>query len=124
MWVGGNSKPAVRRAVSRAQGWAPFNTFGYATASRTAEISTVEELEAAIAWANKYAAEIGRTAPLDICFSAGNLLDDSRSADERHATIEKLEAAGVTWLTIAPEGTDRAEYTDRARAFAGEFITP
>jgi probable F420-dependent oxidoreductase len=124
VWVGGNSKPAVRRAVSRARGWAPFNTFGYATASRTAEISTIEELEAAIAWANKYAAEIGRTAPLDICFSAGNLLDDSRSADERHATIEKLEAAGVTWLTIAPEGTDRAEYTDRARAFAGEFITP
>ena len=59
-----------------------------------------------------------------ICFSAGDLLDDSRSADERHATIEKLEAAGVTWLTIAPEGKDRTEYMDRARAFAGEFITP
>ena len=89
IWVGGNSKPAVRRAVSRAQGWAPFNTFGYATASRTAEISTLDELESAIAWATKYAAEIGRTEPLDICFSAGNLLDDSKSTDERHATIEQ-----------------------------------
>ncbi|OBI97866.1 LLM class F420-dependent oxidoreductase [Mycobacterium alsense] len=123
VWVGGNSKPAVRRAVSRAQGWAPFNTFGYAAASRTAEISTIEELELAIDWAKQYAAEIGRTAPLEICFSAGNLLDDSRSADERHATIARLEAAGVTWLTIAPPGADRAELIDRARAFAGEFIT-
>jgi len=122
IWVGGNSKPAVRRAVSRAQGWAPFNTFGYATASRTAEISTLEELESAIAWAKKYAAEIGRTEPLDICFSAGNLLDDSRSTDERHATIAKLEGMGVTWLTVAPQGATRTEVIDHAHAFAEEFI--
>ncbi|OBF92156.1 LLM class F420-dependent oxidoreductase [Mycobacterium sp. 852002-51163_SCH5372311] len=122
VWVGGNSKPAVRRAVSRAQGWAPFNTFGYAAASRTAEISTIDELERAIDWAKQYAVEIGRTAQLDICFSAGNLLDDTKSADERHTTIARLEAAGVTWLTIAPRGFDRAEVVDRSRAFASEFI--
>lgn len=123
VWVGGNSKPAVRRAVSRAQGWAPFNTFGYAAASRTAEISTIEDLEVAIGWAKQYAADIGRTAPLDICFSAGNLLEDSRSADERHAIIARLAAAGVTWLTIAPSGSDRNELIERSRAFAKEFIT-
>ena len=122
VWVGGNSKPAVRRAVSRAQGWAPFNTFGYAAASRTAEISTLDELESAIAWAKKYAAEIGRTEPLDICFSAGNLLDDSKSTDERHATIANLEGMGVTWLTVAPQGATRAEVVDHAHAFAEEFI--
>jgi hypothetical protein len=122
IWVGGNSKPAVRRAVSRAQGWAPFNTFGYATASRTAEISTLEELESAIAWAKKYAAEIGRTDPLDICFSAGNLLSENKSTDECHATIAKLDGMGVTWLTIAPQGADRAEVIDHAHAFAEEFI--
>ncbi|OBA78947.1 LLM class F420-dependent oxidoreductase [Mycobacterium sp. 1164966.3] len=122
IWVGGNSKPAVRRAVGRGQGWAPFNTFGYATASRTAEISTLDELAAAITWARKYAAEIGRTEPLDICFSAGNLLDESKSTDERHATIAKLEAMGVTWLTIAPQGATRSEVIDHAQAFAAEFI--
>ncbi len=122
IWVGGNSKRAVRRAVSRAQGWAPFNTFGYAAASRTAEISTLEQLESAIAWARTYAAEIGRTDPLDICFSAGNLLDASRSTDERHATIARLEAMGVTWLTVSPSGATRAEVVDHAKAFAGEFI--
>jgi len=122
VWVGGNSKPAVRRAVTRGQGWAPFNTFGYATASRTAEISTLEELKAAIAWARGYASEIGRTAPLDICFSAGTLLDETKSADELHATLEELAAAGVTWLPIAPAGQDRSEYVERARSFAKEFI--
>lgn len=122
VWVGGNSKTAVRRAISRAQGWAPFNTFGYATASRTAEISTVDELESAIVWARSYATEIGRTAPLDICFSAGTMLDDGRSADERHALIQRLTAAGVTWLPIAPVAEDRAEYIERAQAFAKEFV--
>lgn len=122
IWIGGNSRPAVRRAVSRGQGWAPFNTFGYATASRTAEISTLDELESAIAWARSYAAEIGRTEPLDICFSAGNLLDDSKSADERHAIIERLTSAGVTWLPIAPAGRDRSEVIERAQTFAKEFI--
>ena len=122
IWVGGNSKPAVRRAVARGDGWAPFNTFGYAAASRTAEISTLDELESAIAWARAYAAETGRTRPLDICFSAGNLLDDSKSADERHATIERLATASVTWLPIAPVADDRAEYIERAQSFAKEFI--
>lgn len=122
VWVGGNSKPAVRRAVSRGQGWAPFNTFGYATASRTAEISTLDELESAIAWAKGYADEIGRTAPLDICFSAGNMLDDSLSADERESILERLRCMGVTWLPIAPGGEDRAEYIEKAESFAKEFI--
>ena len=122
IWVGGNSKPAIRRAVARGQGWAPFNTFGYATASRTAEISTIDELEAAIDWARGYARDIGRTEPLDICFSAGNLLDDKLSLDERHANIARLSAAGVTWLTIAPAGQDRNEVIDAAKAFAKDFI--
>ncbi|WP_396930337.1 TIGR03619 family F420-dependent LLM class oxidoreductase [Mycolicibacterium sp.] len=122
VWVGGNSKPAVRRAVSRGHGWAPFNTFGYAAASRTAEISTLDELEAAISWARAYADEIGRTAPLDICFSAGNVLAERISVDERHATIERLAAMGVTWLPIAPSGSDRTEYIQQAQDFAKEFI--
>lgn len=123
IWVGGNSKPAVRRAITVGDGWAPFNTFGYATASRTAEISTLDELEGAIAWARSYAEDIGRTAPLDICFSAGTMLGDDKSVDERHETLARLHAMGVTWLPIAPEGADRAEYLERARAFAKEFVT-
>lgn len=122
IWIGGNSKPAVRRAVERGQGWAPFNTFGYAKASRTAEISTLDEVESAIAWAKSYAEQVGRTEPLEICFSAGNLLDDRKSVDERHATIERLQAAGVTWLPVVPAGNDRSEVIERAQAFAKEFI--
>ncbi|WP_319453318.1 MULTISPECIES: TIGR03619 family F420-dependent LLM class oxidoreductase [unclassified Mycobacterium] len=122
IWIGGNSKAAVRRAVSKYQGWAPFATAGYAKSSRTAEISDVGDLEAAIGWAREYAREIGRTEPLDICFSAGSLLDDGLSLDERHATLSRLVDAGVTWLTVMGSGDDRAELTNGMRSFAKEFI--
>lgn len=122
IWIGGNSKSAVRRAVSKYQGWAPFVTVGYARASRTTEISNIEDLEEAIAWARDYADQIGRTAPLDICFSAGPILDESKSLDERHATLTRLADAGVTWLTVAGRGDDRAAVIDDLRAFAKEFI--
>ncbi len=123
IWIGGNSKSAVRRAVSRHEGWAPFNTFGYAAASRTAEIDNLAELEAAIAWARDYAHRIGRTKPLDICFSAGNLLDDNTSVDERHATVARLGAAGVTWLVVAAAGDTRRAVIENAASFAHSFIT-
>jgi probable F420-dependent oxidoreductase len=122
IWIGGNSKSAVRRAVSKYQGWAPFATVGYATASRTAEIADVDDLEAAIDWARAYAEEIGRTAPLDICFSAGSLLDEKKSSDERHATLSRLVDAGVTWFVVAAPGDDRAGAVDGMRSFAKEFI--
>jgi probable F420-dependent oxidoreductase len=122
IWIGGNSKSAVRRAVSKYQGWAPFATVGYATASRTAEIADIDDLQAAIEWVRAYAEEIGRTAPLDICFSAGTLLDAKKSSDERHATLTRLVDAGVTWLVVAAPGEDRAAVVDGMRSFAKEFI--
>ena len=122
VWIGGNSKPAIRRAVARWQGWSPFMTAGYAKGSRTAEIDGVEDLRAAIAWAKAHAAEIGRTEPLDVCFSAGTMIDPSRSVDERRAVLDALVDAGVTWFTVAVPGTTRAEVIGNAQAFAADLM--
>jgi hypothetical protein len=51
------------------------------------------------------------------------MLDHDRSTDERHALIQRLAAAGVTWLPIAPAGETRIEYIERAEAFAKEFVS-
>ncbi|HEY4375879.1 MAG TPA: LLM class F420-dependent oxidoreductase, partial [Acidimicrobiales bacterium] len=42
IWIGGNTKIAIRRAVTLGQGWAPFVTFEYAKTSRTASIDSIE----------------------------------------------------------------------------------
>lgn len=122
IWVGGNSKAAIRRAVTRHEGWSPFNTFGYSATTRTAEVSDLAELEAAIGWARSYADEIGRTAPLDVCFSAGPILSGRRSADERRSVLERLEQIGVTHVTVDSRGDDRAEVIGNLREFAADVV--
>jgi probable F420-dependent oxidoreductase len=123
IWMGGNSKAAVRRAVSLCEGWAPFNTAGYEAASRTAGIANLDELAAAISWARQYAATIGRTRPLDICFSAATMID-GKSADEQAAVLNRLAALGVTWVIVSAIGNDRAEVIARMREFADRFVAP
>lgn len=122
VWIGGNSTAAIRRAVSRAQGWAPFATSGYAKASRTASIDSDDELVTRIAVARRMAEEIGRTDPFDICFSAGSLSSPDRSLEERRDQLGRLTEAGVTWHPIIIEGNKRSEVLDGLRRFADEMI--
>ncbi len=121
IWIGGNSKAAIRRAVSF-EGWAPFTTGRYAAASRTASIDAVEDMVALIAYARALAEEAGRTTNLDVFFSGGPLINESLSSDERRANLDRLVEAGVTWFAISIPGDSRSEVVDGLQAFAGEFI--
>jgi probable F420-dependent oxidoreductase len=122
VWIGGNSTAAIQRAVSRAQGWAPFATGGYAKASRTASIDSDEELVDRIGVAHRMADEVGRTEPLDICFSAGSLSNPERPLEERRDQLGRLTEAGVTWHPIIIEGKTRSEVLEGLRRFADEMI--
>lgn len=122
IWIGGNSKRAIRRAVTSFEGWSPFGTAGYGRASRTAEIGGIDDLVSRIGIARDLAAEVGRTAPLEICYSAGGLADPSMSMEERRELIGELAEAGVTWLPVVVPGTSRAEVSDGLDAFAAAFI--
>jgi probable F420-dependent oxidoreductase len=122
IWIGGNSARSVRRAVESAQGWAPFNTFGYARASRTAEIDDVQQLAARIEDARRYATEIGRSEPLDVCFSGGPVADEQLPLSARRDEAQRLADAGVTWIAVAIGGADRRELLDRIRRFGDEVV--
>ena len=111
----------MKRAVESAQGWAPFNTFGYAGVSRTAEIDDVAQLAARIAATRELAAEIGRTEPFDVCFSGAALADD-RPVAARREDAERLGDAGVTWVAISLGGDDRAGMLDAVQRFGAEVI--
>jgi probable F420-dependent oxidoreductase len=65
IWVGGNSKRAIRRAVSLADGWAPMrNPPSLAPSVHTAVLQTREDLVARLAYAREVAEKVGRTRPL------------------------------------------------------------
>jgi probable F420-dependent oxidoreductase len=122
IWIGGNSTRSIRRAVTGFDGWAPFGTAGYGKASRTADISGLDDLVARIAVARELAEEVGRLDPLDICYSAGQLGDPAVPVEERRDLIGRLAEAGVTWLPVSIPGDDRAAVADGVAAFAAAFI--
>jgi probable F420-dependent oxidoreductase len=123
IWIGGNSKAAIRRAVTGAEGWAPFGTAGYGKASRTADIGGIDDLVDRLAFARRLADEHGRSWDLDVCYSAGSLGDSAISLEERRDLIGRLAQAGVTWLPISIPGDTREQVLDGIAAFAADHIS-
>jgi probable F420-dependent oxidoreductase len=123
IWMGGNSKRSIQRAVRSCQGWSPLPTAA-GRAPRTATISSLEEFRLRIALAHKEVEAIGRTEPMDICVS---LLQPSPGSPDyepgrSRSYIRALADLGVTWIGVRPTGTDRKTYLDEARRFADDVI--
>ncbi len=127
LWMGGNSTRAIRRAVETCQGWAPFRSGRIAASTRTASVSSVDDLVDRIELARRHAAEIGRTEPLDICFSGSDNEGGRRTPAEQRAELERLAEVGVTWVSVGFDDhrtTSRREVIDRARRYADEVLSP
>ena len=113
IWIGGNSRRAVRRAVELADGWSPFpNPARTAARTRTAPLETAADLAEQLVYAAEYATSIGRTEPLTVAFIPAGLLMTGRDGvdeDAVVASIGELAAIGVHWVTVALPGDTRDE---------------
>jgi probable F420-dependent oxidoreductase len=127
IWVGGNSRRAIRRAVERAQGWHPFPAPAkLASHARTAALESLDALRAGIAFAREFAAQRGRSEALDVCLVPfGSSIGARVPADVArfHDQVEEYAAAGVTWLAMNVPATSRSEWCDRVAAL-GEALVP
>lgn len=105
IWVGGNSRAAMQRAVEHGQGWSPMPS--PKAASRflgTPGIESVAELGERIEQLRAMAAAAGRHDPLDVAviptslsgFAAGSALDSGAVVDE----IGELQRVGGTALVV------------------------
>jgi probable F420-dependent oxidoreductase len=95
IWIGGNSKRAIRRAVELADGWMPMpNPAKYAERRRSPKLENLDDLRAGIAYAREHAAVVGRTAPLGVMYALGR------------DTPEEMAAAGVTDCYTIVRGAD------------------
>jgi probable F420-dependent oxidoreductase len=128
IWIGGNSKASIRRAVRYGDAWNPWQF-------------TVEELPPMLEYLYAQPEYQQRDRPFDIAVMLANPAvneEDHRPNDgtedgRAHAPIEKHEIidvigraqdAGVTWCTIpAPMFADMHEYMDWLQ-WAAEEILP
>ncbi len=125
IWIGGNSKVAIRRAARYAQGWSPFPIAArFSNRTRTAAIENLDDLAVKINYLRDCASEEGREAPLDINFvpfeNAMNARDDfdaSKLVDQIHA----LDAIGVNWVSVGVPSATRAMYIENVAHF-GEAV--
>ena len=121
IWIGGNSTGAIRRAAERGQGWVPFpNPGGAMSRVRTPELSSLEELERRVQILRDHAAAIGRSDPIDVCFSPF-----AEGAEATVAELHALEAMGVTWAVLhTPPVTTRAAWIDAVQRLGADVIAP
>jgi probable F420-dependent oxidoreductase len=126
VWVGGNSRRAIRRAVELGDGWLPFPAPPrFAGRIRTASIASLDELAERLAFAREHARAIGRAQPLDVCFAPFGFdlfADAPLDLGRVRAGLAELEALGVTWLALSPPCDSRAEYGERVAALGRELL--
>ncbi len=125
IWVGGNSRRAIRRAVELADGWVPFpNPRSHASYQRTAALESVDDLRERLAYASEHAERVGRKAPLDVCFApvGGTMIAQQQlePGPVREQAAE-LEALGVSWLALSVPDSSRAAWCQTVSALGPEL---
>lgn len=126
IWVGGNSRRAKRRVVEHAQGWSPFPAPAkMRERTRTAALETIQDLTEGIERLQEMAREAGRVDALDVNFVPfGRHMNHAAAldADGLCEQAQRLEAIGVTWLTIGMPVASAGAYLDAVAEFGERVI--
>jgi len=123
IWVGGNSRRAIRRAAELGDAWSPFNTGALvAGTARTATMQDSGELAEGLAYLRAHADKIGKPPPKDI------VLDSMKSPTEdwnAQALVDQIGAygeMGVTWCSTHIPGETRGEWKDNLDRWSAEVL--
>jgi alkanesulfonate monooxygenase SsuD/methylene tetrahydromethanopterin reductase-like flavin-dependent oxidoreductase (luciferase family) len=126
VWIGGNSLRAMRKAVESADGWCPFpNPASTSPALKTPKLETLDEFGARVELAREYAAEIGRTAPFDICFAplSTSVLAGRRDRSALRDELAAYEDLGVTQVPVGVHiAATRAEWMAKVEQLASDLM--
>src|SRR5204863_7236807 len=126
IWVGGNSKRAIRRAVLLGDGWMPiFNPAAHAGRRRTPAIESAADVRARLAYAAEVARASGRTRPLEVAITARRLGAFGPPRFDRAAFPAdgaEPRAAGLTYLHPTLPAAPPAEPAGRIARYGDDVL--
>ena len=126
IWVGGNAKRAMRRAVEFGDGWIPMlNPPKMAEMVRSPILQETSDLKEKIAWVQSEARAAGKR-PLEIILGAGGLGrfgTKEFSNDRWMSHVASLKDAGVTTVSLELPAKSTTELLENIAHF-GEEVLP
>ena len=126
IWIGGNSRRAIRRAVDHGDGWAPMpNPARSAHRRHSPPLETLDDLRTKLAYAADYRAAVGRTEPLEVVFmplGLDMLSDGKIDAPRVVASIYELVAAGVTYVAVSLPCDSLPGFLERIESFGHSVL--
>lgn len=123
LFVGGNSRRAIRRVVELGDGWNPFFTSSTDNAStRTAALESLEDLQGGIAYMREHCEKIGREDLPEIEISSVVSLGEECSAQMLLERIGQYRELGIGYGSVHIEGATRAEFCENALRFGEDVI--
>jgi probable F420-dependent oxidoreductase len=126
VWVGGNSRMAMRRAVDLADGWCPVpNPRSLVARRHTSRLETMEDFRTRVDELRAHAASVGRSGAFELPFMPFEGLPRQHSAaavDEFVRQAEALAGAGATYLVASPRAETRSQFLDELDHLGREVI--
>jgi probable F420-dependent oxidoreductase len=127
VWIGGNSKRAIRRAVELGQGWVPMPSPAAASSHlRTPGLESLDDVQARIDYLHEQCAAAGRdSGDLDICFMPSGLDMFAKATPDAAKVVDDiaaLAAVGVTWATVALPADTRRDLIAAIDTFGRDVI--
>jgi len=124
LYVGGNSRRAIRRVVDLGDGWNPFFTSaGVDTATtRTAAFTGEEDLRAGIAYMKEYCEKTGRADLPQVVLGSVTKPGEKISSGEVVDRIGQYRALGVTAAGVSVQGRNVTEWCENAERVGEEII--
>lgn len=126
IWVGGNSRRAMRRAVEAAEGWVPMPSPARAAGRlHTPGIESPDHLRHRIEEARAHCEQVGRTEPFEIAFMPMGLDMFTKASVAPGPIVDgihDLAAAGVTYACVTVPGDTRREVRANLDRFGAEVL--
>lgn len=123
LYVGGNSRRAIRRAAELGDGWYPFFTPAVlSSTARTAPMAGDDDLVEGIAYLREHCEKIGREQMPEVFLGSFRRPGEEWNAQAIIDKLERYRELGISGAVVNIDGETRAEWCDNVERFGAEVL--